>query len=60
MTTVRPAPSWRKSTASNNSSDCVEVRGDLDAVRDSKNHAGPALTGIAVRALVQWSKNTIV
>lgn len=34
---------WRKSTRSQNASDCVEVRRDLDALRDSKNPAGPVL-----------------
>ncbi|MFD9734390.1 DUF397 domain-containing protein [Umezawaea sp. NPDC059074] len=34
---------WRKSSYSANQNDCVEVRGTLDAVRDSKNPAGPAL-----------------
>jgi len=29
--------SWRKSSKSTNSTNCVEVRGDLAAVRDSKN-----------------------
>ncbi|ACU35576.1 DUF397 domain-containing protein [Actinosynnema mirum] len=37
-------PTWRKSTRSNASSgNCVEVRGDLAAVRDSKNPGGPQL-----------------
>jgi hypothetical protein len=35
--------SWRKSTRSSNTDSCVEVRGSLDAVRDSKNPDGPVL-----------------
>jgi hypothetical protein len=34
---------WRKSSFSGNSGDCVEVRQDLAAIRDSKNAAGPSL-----------------
>ncbi|GAA3459580.1 DUF397 domain-containing protein [Saccharothrix longispora] len=47
---------WRKSSHSGNSGgDCVEVRGGLDAVRDSKNgdvleFRGPALAAF-LRAL---------
>jgi hypothetical protein len=36
-------PRWKKSSRSQNETACVEVRGTLDAVRDSKNPAGPAL-----------------
>ena len=38
---------WRKSTRSNGSGDCVEVAGNLPGVvgvRDSKDPAGPVLT----------------
>lgn len=37
---------WRKSSASNSSSNCVEVRGQGETVdvRDSKNVPGPKLT----------------
>jgi hypothetical protein len=35
---------WRKSSFSGDSGDCVEVRQDLAAVRDSKNPNGPTLT----------------
>jgi hypothetical protein len=38
-------PIWRKARRSQNSQNCVELRGTLDAVRDSKNAAGPALHG---------------
>jgi hypothetical protein len=33
---------WRKSSFSGDSGNCVEVRQDLSAIRDSKN-AGPSL-----------------
>ncbi|MFI7674658.1 DUF397 domain-containing protein [Actinophytocola sp. NPDC049390] len=37
---------WRKSSFSgSNGGDCVEVANTLKAVRDSKNPAGPVLTG---------------
>ena len=35
---------WRKSSFSGNSGECVEIRQDLAALRDSKNATGPALT----------------
>ena len=35
---------WRKSSFSGDSGDCVEVRQDLAALRDSKNPAGPELS----------------
>ncbi|TDQ01091.1 DUF397 domain-containing protein [Labedaea rhizosphaerae] len=35
---------WRKSSFSQSSGNCVEVRQDLNALRDSKNPAGPALS----------------
>ena len=34
---------WRKSSFSGDGGNCVEVRQDLAAVRDSKNAAGPTL-----------------
>lgn len=43
---------WRKSSYSGGGNGaCVEIRGTLDAVRDSKNPGGPTLRG-DVRALV--------
>lgn len=35
---------WRKSSRSETGANCVEVRNDLTAVRDSKNSTGPILT----------------
>ncbi|RZS41190.1 uncharacterized protein DUF397 [Herbihabitans rhizosphaerae] len=40
-----PDHRWRKATHSENGSDCVELRGTLDRVRDSKNPGGPVLRG---------------
>ena len=34
---------WRKSTFSGSGGNCVEVRQDLAAIRDSKNPSGPLL-----------------
>jgi hypothetical protein len=34
---------WRKSTYSGSQSNCVEVAGTLDRVRDSKNPTGPTI-----------------
>jgi uncharacterized protein DUF397 len=34
---------WRKSSFSGSGGDCVQVRQDLAAVRDSKNPVGPTL-----------------
>nr|WP_084467887.1 DUF397 domain-containing protein [Actinokineospora inagensis] len=41
---------WRKSTRSSNGTDCVEVRNDLSAIRDSKNPAGRSIA-VDLRAL---------
>lgn len=35
---------WRKSSYSANTTDCVEVHGSLTLVRDSKNPHGPVLS----------------
>jgi hypothetical protein len=35
---------WRKSSFSGTGGDCVEVRQDLAAIRDTKNPHGPTLT----------------
>jgi hypothetical protein len=37
MTVPESGKTWRKSSYSSQGGDCVEVRADLDAVRDSKN-----------------------
>jgi Domain of unknown function (DUF397) len=34
---------WRKSSFSGSGGDCVEIRQDLSAIRDSKNPTGPTL-----------------
>lgn len=34
---------WRKSSFSGSGGDCVQVRQDLAAIRDSKNRTGPTL-----------------
>ena len=34
---------WRKSSFSGSGGDCVQVRQDLAAIRDSKNPIGPTL-----------------
>ena len=46
---------WRKSSRSGSGGDCVEVRGDLRAVRDSKapNAPLPVSRG-ALRSLVRY------
>ncbi|UVS77544.1 DUF397 domain-containing protein [Actinokineospora sp. UTMC 2448] len=44
---------WRKSSRSGNQSDCVELRQDLSAARDSKNpNATLPLTPTAIRNLI--------
>ncbi|MEV0679345.1 DUF397 domain-containing protein [Actinosynnema sp. NPDC050436] len=45
---------WRKSSKSGPNGNCVEVRQDLSAVRDSKRPGGPELTfvGSALRRFV--------
>jgi hypothetical protein len=43
MMTMTTDRRWRKSTRSTDNGACVELSGDLDAVRDSKNPDGPVL-----------------
>jgi hypothetical protein len=46
---------WRKSSFSGDGGNCVEVRQDLAAIRDSKSLAGPALAvelGVFVKAVM--------
>lgn len=45
---------WRRSSYSGAGNDCVELRRDLAAVRDSKNVAGPSLRAVDVRRLVAF------
>jgi hypothetical protein len=48
---------WRKSSRSANEANCVELNSTLDALRDSKNPAGPVLRTTSVRALVLATKS---
>jgi Domain of unknown function (DUF397) len=43
---------WRKSSFTNTGT-CVEVRGDLTALRDSKHTNGPVLTTPTLRSLIR-------
>jgi len=54
MSELEPA-SWRKASRSGLQSNCVELSGGLDAVRDSKNPSGPVLT-VALHAFVRAVK----
>ncbi|HWE91993.1 MAG TPA: DUF397 domain-containing protein [Pseudonocardiaceae bacterium] len=36
---------WCKSSYSNGATNCVELANTMDAVRDTKNRTGPALSG---------------
>lgn len=47
---------WRKSTRSSQTDSCVEIGGSdgqLAAVRDSKNPAGPTLEGCDIPAMLR-------
>ncbi|OLF10242.1 hypothetical protein BLA60_17565 [Actinophytocola xinjiangensis] len=44
---------WRKARKSADTSACVEVRQDLNALRDSKNPGGPVLAAPGLRELVR-------
>ncbi|GAB3451152.1 DUF397 domain-containing protein [Actinophytocola sediminis] len=46
---------WRKSSRSETGGQCVEVRSDLAALRDSKQSTGPAL-GLEVSRLLHAIK----
>jgi Domain of unknown function (DUF397) len=50
---TKGAAKWRKSTRSANSANCVELAGDLDALRDSKNPTGPILRANLVALLTE-------
>jgi hypothetical protein len=45
--------SWRKSSRSNSGGQCVEVRNDLVALRDSKDPQGNPLTASSVRVFLR-------
>jgi cytochrome b len=47
---------WRKSSYSNNDSACVELASTLDAMRDSKNPAGPVMQVAALHTFVSQVK----
>jgi len=47
---------WRKSTHSNDTATCVEVRNNLDAVRDSKDPNGTVLLVANLSALLREVK----
>lgn len=51
----RPA-TWRVSSYSGQGNSCVEIRGDLHAVRDSKNPDGPSLHTEHLRELIRTLK----
>jgi len=50
------APRWRKSSFSGTESNCVELAGTLDAVRDSKDPAAGVLVTHRVSDLVRVVK----
>lgn len=52
MTLAHDHDTWRKSSASANTADCVELNGRLDAVRDSKNGATLRVNPHAVAGLL--------
>jgi hypothetical protein len=57
VTEVKVRGSWRKSSHSGNEGNCVELNESLDAVRDSKNPAGPVLSVSGLRGLVLAAKS---
>lgn len=48
---------WRKSSKSNSGATCVEVRGDLGALRDSKQPEGPQLVAPRLTAFLKGVKD---
>ncbi|HKN97367.1 MAG TPA: DUF397 domain-containing protein [Pseudonocardiaceae bacterium] len=48
---------WRKSSRSQSTDSCVEVRRDRAAVRDSKNPAGPVLSCANLPLLIAQLKD---
>lgn len=56
MTVPHGPDNWRKSSRSQNTTDCVELNGRLDAVRDSKNGDALRLDRFAVAGLLHEVK----
>jgi hypothetical protein len=50
---------WRSSSYSASDGNCVQVRGDLAAVRDSKDSSGPALTADLAQLLATVKSGTL-
>jgi hypothetical protein len=50
---------WRKSSFSGSGGNCVEVRQDLAAIRDSKNPDGPTLSVDLPRLLALVRSTTL-
>lgn len=48
---------WRKSSKSDSGTQCVEVRHDLAALRDSKQPGGPQLATPALDVLIKRLKS---
>jgi hypothetical protein len=48
---------WRKSSFTH-TQNCVEVRGDLTALRDTKDRKGPVLRG-SIFGLVEFAKRVV-
>lgn len=48
---------WRKSSKSDTGGQCVEVRHDLAALRDSKQPGGPQLAAPALGVLIKRLKS---
>jgi hypothetical protein len=46
---------WRKSSYSSQSGACVEIRGDLFALRDSKSPDGPVLYTTGIRHMLRFA-----
>jgi uncharacterized protein DUF397 len=47
---------WRKSSRSSQEGGCVEIRGDLSALRDSKHPDGPTLHTTGIRHMLRFVK----
>jgi hypothetical protein len=53
---VESSTRWRKSSRSGSGNACVEIRDDLNAVRDSKNPGGAVLTVRELYRLIETVK----